>query len=178
MRIISGQFKGRRFDRVGKKTTRETADMVREAVFQMITIHQGDTILDLFAGSGAYAFEAISRGASHAYLSDKDKDAIKTIYQNADLLACLDQVDILLRDYKKMLKKVEDIGFNIIFIDPPYAFESYDQLMFQLNHLLEDQGYIVVETNKYTQLNETYDKLIKIKEKTYGIKRVSIYKKK
>jgi 16S rRNA (guanine(966)-N(2))-methyltransferase RsmD len=177
MRIISGQFKGRRFDRVGKKTTRETADMVREAVFQMIDIKPGDTILDLFAGSGAYAFEAISRGASHAYLSDRDKDAVKTIYQNADLLACLDQVDILIRDYKKMLKKVENVGFNVIFIDPPYAFEQYDQLMIHLNDLLESSGFIVVETNKQTALNEQYKDISKIKEKTYGIKRVCIYKK-
>jgi len=177
MRIISGKFKGRRIDRVNKKTTRETADMVREAVFQMIEIHEDDIVLDIFAGSGSYAFEAISRGAKFAYLSDYDKDAVKTMHHNAELLNCANQVEILLRDDKKMLKKIESMRFNLIFIDPPYLYPTYAYLLMSLSKVTDNLGYVIVETEKKTILNDIYDQLHLQKEKTYGIKKISIYKK-
>ncbi len=177
MRIISGLYKGRKIERVCKKTTRETADMVREAVFQMIEIHPDDTVLDLFAGSGSYALEAISRGAKHAYLSDHDRDAVKTIHKNTQSLGCEKQVDVLLRDDRKMLKKVSDLAFNVIFIDPPYAYESYDWLIHALSDITLKGGYIIVETEKKTVLKDHYNELRLLKEKTYGIKKISIYTK-
>lgn len=177
MRIISGKFKGRRIDRVGIKTTRETADMVKEAVFQMIHIDQDSVILDLFAGSGAYAFEALSRGASHAYVSDINRKAVRTIQSNAQTLDVTDKIDIYLRDYKKMLKKVEHISFTHIFIDPPYAFKHYEALILDLIPLLGNHGQIILETEKRTNLSTDFKDLTVIKEKLYGIKRITIYKK-
>lgn len=176
MRIISGKFKGRKIDRVGVKTTRETADMVKEAVFQMIMIDQHSVVLDLFAGSGAYAFESISRGAQHAYVSDINPRAVRTIKSNAITLDVLDNIDIYLRDYKKMLKKVEGLTFTHIFIDPPYAFKHYQTLIEDLVPLLKDDGMIILETEKRTP-SFNFDALSMIKEKLYGIKRITIYKK-
>ena len=60
MRIIGGYHKGRILKRVGKKTTRETADMVRESVFNMVHAQHYKRVLDLFAGSGSYGLEALS----------------------------------------------------------------------------------------------------------------------
>lgn len=176
MRIISGKFKGRKINRVGIKTTRETADMVKEAVFQMIAIDQDSIVLDLFAGSGAYAFESISRGAKHAYVSDINHKAIHTIKSNAKTLDVLDKIDIYLRDYKKMITKVEKLKFSHIFIDPPYVFKHYDILMQQLIPLLKEDGLIILETEKRTPI-QSYERLEIIKEKLYGIKRITIYKK-
>ena len=177
MRIISGIHKGRRIERVGIKTTRETADMVKEAVFQMLPSQDNAIVLDLFAGSGAYAFEALSRGAKHAYLSDYNKKAIFTIRKNANTLNVEDKVDILFRSYDKMLKKVKDVQFDTIFIDPPYAFKHYKELLIDLSLITKIYGLVVVETEKKTHLDDIYNDLIKIKEKTYGIKRIHIYKK-
>ncbi len=177
MRIISGIYKGRKIDRVGKKTTRETADMVREAVFQMIDISSTDVVLDLFGGSGAYALEALSRGASFAHISDYDKDAVKTIYKNAESLGCLSKVDIIQRDDKKMLKHIANLKFNQIFIDPPYAYASYDWLLETLSDITTESGMVIVETEKKTSLKDNYKDLELIKEKTYGIKKISIYVK-
>ncbi len=177
MRIISGIYKGRRIERVGIKTTRETADMVKEAVFQMLPNQMDAIVLDLFAGSGAYAFEALSRGAKHAYLSDYNKKAVFTIRKNAQTLNVENQVDILFRSYDKMLKKVKDILFDTIFIDPPYAFKHYEQLLMDLSLITKASGLVVVETEKKTNLDDRYEDLVKVKEKTYGIKRIHIYKK-
>ncbi|MGE4320387.1 MAG: 16S rRNA (guanine(966)-N(2))-methyltransferase RsmD [Acholeplasmataceae bacterium] len=177
MRIISGLYKGRKLNRVNKSTTRETADMVREAVFQMIEISPSDIILDLFGGSGAYALEAISRGAKFAYISDHDKDAVKTIYKNASALECQDKVEISLREDFKMLKKLEHIMIDKSFIDPPYLYQSYDKLLTLLSNQTSHNGLVIVETEKKTILKDRYQDLIKIKEKIYGIKKISIYKK-
>ena len=175
MRIISGTHRGRQLDRVGKKTTRETADMVREAVFQMIPIDSESVVLDLFAGSGAYALEAISRGAKFAYLSDHDKDAVKTIYKNVEKLNMQDQVNVKLNDYKQMLVKIKNTRFSHIFVDPPYAFNEHKKLFDQLSYMLKDNGYLIVETDKKTKLEETYNTLKFMKAKSYGIKKITIY---
>ena len=80
MRIITGKAKGIRLVTLEGDTTRPTAERVKEAVFSMIQFDiEGRRVLDLFAGSGQLALEAISRGAAEAVLVDKSKDAIKVI---------------------------------------------------------------------------------------------------
>ena len=177
MRIIAGYHKGRVLKRVGKKTTRETADMVKESVFNMIQGKSYRMVLDLFAGSGAYGLEALSRGAKYLYAIDRDKDAIKTVFENAKMLDVTEHMTILQRDYDQFLKGVGNIYFDLVFIDPPYDFERYDNLLEDMNDLVEEDGIVVVETKKQNVLNDQYKDLIKTKEKTYGIKRVTIYQK-
>lgn len=177
MRIIAGYHKGRILKRVGKKTTRETADMVRESVFNMIQGKSYKMVLDLFAGSGSYGLEALSRGAKYLYAIDRDKDAIKTVFDNAKMLDVTEHMTILQRDYEQFLKGVGNIYFDLVFIDPPYDFGSYDLLLENMNALVEEDGIVVVETKKQNVLQEKYKDLVKTKEKTYGIKRVTIYQK-
>ena len=100
MRVIGGYHKGRILKRVGKKSTRETADMVKESVFNMIQGKNFNCVLDLFAGSGAYGLEALSRGAKYLYAVDHDKDAIKCVFENARILDVAEHMTILERDYK------------------------------------------------------------------------------
>src|SRR5690625_6853652 len=83
MRVIAGQFKGRRLKTVPGKNTRPTSDKIKEAVFQMIgPFFQGGTCLDLFAGSGSLGIEAISRGMESVVFVDKLGKAIHTIDEN------------------------------------------------------------------------------------------------
>lgn len=176
MRIIGGIHRGRLIDRVGKESTRETADMVRQAVFNMLGGSVFGSVLDLFAGSGAYGLEAISRGAQLAVFVDKDRDAIKTIEKNASLLKCQSQVSIHFMDYQSYLKTLnESVKFDIIFLDPPYQMDVYIDLINVLRSHLNPEGMIVCESTKSLILPETILDLDKIKEKTYGIKRISIY---
>jgi 16S rRNA (guanine(966)-N(2))-methyltransferase RsmD len=177
MRIIGGNHKGRILKRVNKPTTRETADMVRESVFNMLAGKTFNLVLDLFAGSGAYGLEALSRGSKYLYAVDHDKEAIKTVFENAKILDVTEHMTILQRDYKQFLKGIANLYFDLVFIDPPYDLDVYDEVLNALNSSLENHGLIVVETKKPRILDDKYKDLVKIKEKTYGIKRITIYEK-
>lgn len=176
MRIIGGIHRGRIIARVEKETTRETADMVRQAVFNMLGGTLFGSVLDLFAGSGAYGLEALSRGADHAYLIDKDHDACRTIKENAALLKLNDKVTILPVDYQRFLENLSsDQIFDVIFLDPPYAMNIYHDVISQLRTHLAPEGRIVCESIKSLILPDQILDLHKIKDKIYGIKRISIY---
>ena len=96
MRIIAGTARGRRLKGPKGPGLRPTSDQVREALFNILgpRVH-GARVLDLCAGTGALSFEALSRGALHATLVDKGREALSLCRDNADLLGCRDRVDIL-----------------------------------------------------------------------------------
>ncbi|RJX26816.1 MAG: 16S rRNA (guanine(966)-N(2))-methyltransferase RsmD [Acholeplasma sp.] len=176
MRIIGGTYRGRIISRVDNKSTRETADMVRQAVFNMLGGTMFGSVLDLFAGSGAYGLEAISRGAKRAIFVDKEKAAIKTIEKNAELLKCQSVVTIYQMDYQTYLKSLtSDAMFDVIFLDPPYQMDIYVDVITHLRSHLHPEGMILCESAKTLVLPDEILDLKKIKDKTYGIKRVSIY---
>lgn len=176
MRIIGGNFRGRNLHRVGKDSTRETADMVRQAVFNMLGGTMFGVVLDLFAGSGAYGLEALSRGAAHAIFVDKEKAAIQAIEKNVQLLNCQESTSIYHTDYMTYLNMLtSDMMFDVIFLDPPYEMDIYVDVICRLRPHLSPDGMIVCESTKALVLPEEVLDLQKIKDKTYGIKRVSIY---
>jgi len=176
MRIIGGTHKGRLLKRVGKNTTRETADMVKVAVFNMIGPMEG-VVLDLFAGSGAYGLESISRGASFAYLVDHDKDAILTIKDNAKQLGLLKQVSFHKMDANNFIKGNQHLRFDYVFLDPPYQLDLYQDLLIKLEALTNPGATIICESDKKNQLPESTECWTKTKDKTYGIKRITFYQK-
>jgi len=179
MRIIGGKHRGRNLVRVGKVTTRETADMVKESVFNMLGGTLDGVVLDLFAGSGAYGLEAISRGASFLYAVDHDRDAIKTIIENAKILNEMEHVSVSLKDYMRFLNTMDEtMLFDVVFIDPPYDFIVYKEVLEKLDPHLVKNALIVCESKKQVILDEEIASLVKIKERVYGIKRITIYQKK
>jgi 16S rRNA (guanine(966)-N(2))-methyltransferase RsmD len=178
MRIIGGTHRGRIIERVGRDSTRETADMVKLAVFNMIGVNMHGNVLDLFAGSGAYGLESISRGASHAHLVDVDKIAYQTIISNAKKLDMIAQVTVINQDYQKYMDSLpESILFEYIFLDPPYEMNVYEEIISKLASNIDDNGLIICESKKVNVLPDTIACFKKIKDKTYGIKRISIYEK-
>jgi 16S rRNA (guanine966-N2)-methyltransferase len=179
MRIIGGKHRARKLMRVGKITTRETADMVKESIFNMIGGTLLGTTLDLFAGSGAYGLEALSRGSNLVYFVDIDKDAIKTIKKNAESLGELDHVIIELKSVERFLKGIpNDLMFDQVFIDPPYDMNVYENVISELDDHLYVDSFVICESRKDVILPDFIKSLEKIKEKVYGIKRVTIYEKK
>lgn len=177
MRIIGGTHRGRTLKRVEKQTTRETADMVKVAVFNMLGSQLKGRVLDLFAGSGAYGLESLSRGANEAYFVDQDKDAIKTIRENACALGLSNQSFIYQQDYIKFMDGMNPtILFNYVFLDPPYEKNIYVDVILKLKPYLSDDASIICESEKKLILPDDIGSLQKIKDKTYGIKRISIYK--
>lgn len=120
MRIIAGRWRGRRLDAPLGLGTRPTADRTRETLFSMLTSRLGSleelAIADLFAGSGALAFEAMSRGAAHATLVERDAGARRIIASNAAALGA--QVTLLSSD--ALTLPPPERAFDLILADPPY----------------------------------------------------------
>lgn len=176
MRINAGRFRNHNIDMCNLDTTRETSDKVRQAMFNLIgQFFDGEVVLDLFAGSGAIGFEAISRGCSHAYLNDLNIKALDVIKKNALKLKLKDEVSFSNLDYKVFLNTTE-AKFDLIFLDPPYKMNQVDDILslIKQNDLLNPKGLIIFEMEKNTNsISQNYDIL---KERSYGIKKVVVYK--
>ena len=152
MRIISGKYKGRRFNPSGLKHTRPTTDFAREGLFNILNNQldfSGLHVLDLFAGSGAVAVEFVSRGVEKVVSVDRDTACLKYINSlKGDL--DIDNLDILKSDILKLLKKTHQ-KFDIIFADPPYEFAEYDtliEIIFE-RALMEERGMLIIEHDKH-----------------------------
>src|SRR5258708_33813444 len=111
MRIISGKFKSRKLIAPKGDTTRPTSDRARESLFNVLSNlidFEDISVLDLFAGSGAFAFEALSRGAAKAILIEQNRKVIETIRENAEALEIGLQVQIIQKDVYQGLHRVQD----------------------------------------------------------------------
>ena len=122
MRIIAGQWRGRVIEAPPGQSTRPTADRVRETLFSMLTSRLGSfedlRVADLFAGSGALGFEALSRGAAHATFVESDPKAATAIRRNAEKLGAMDRVQLL---GGSALALPRSEPFDLVLADPPYA---------------------------------------------------------
>lgn len=183
MRVIAGQFKGRRLKAVPGKNTRPTTDKIKESVFQMIgPFFNGGHCLDLYAGSGALGIEAISRGMDHAILVDKHPKAIQTIYDNINALHITDRTEVYRADAFRAMKAIVKRGlkFNLILLDPPYQTVDFEKL---LNHMieldiLEQNGMILCEYDNNEKIPTRIENLALIKQESYGkTTGVSIFRK-
>ncbi|SHM87436.1 16S rRNA (guanine(966)-N(2))-methyltransferase RsmD [Gracilibacillus kekensis] len=173
MRVIAGEFKGNRIQPVPNKITRPTGDKIKESLFQMIgPFFNGGHCLDLFAGSGALAIEALSRGMEQAILIDNHPKAIATIHQNINHLRLEKNVEIYRNDAFRALKAIKkrDIQFNLIFLDPPYHKVSYDKLIDRIisMDIVKDNGRIVCEHDPSTKLEDKFDNYSLIKYEEYS----------
>ena len=172
MRIISGKYKGKKLNGFNIEGTRPTMDRVKESLFGIIQTYIPDSIvLDLFAGSGALGLEAVSNGAKECYLIDNNIEAIKTIKENSQNFE--EQLNIIHIDYKKFLKTT-DKKFDIIFLDPPYKEKQLDTSLriIEERGLLNENGIVICEY----EIGEPHTNLELIKEKSYGPKKIKIYK--
>jgi 16S rRNA (guanine966-N2)-methyltransferase len=130
MRIIGGRLGGLRFKGPPDRVTRPTADRVREGLASILEAREafeGAVVLDLFAGTGALSFEALSRGAARALAVDKDRRAVRAMGKVAAALGVTAQIDLmcldLLRDPGAAAEKIRrnaSTPFNLVFADPPY----------------------------------------------------------
>ena len=175
MRIISGKYKGREIKGYNIDGTRPTMDRVKESLFASIQDYvKGSVCLDLFAGSGGLGIEALSEGALSCYFVDNNKIVIDTLKQNLTKLKVEEEYFLIKKDYVEALKTF-DIKFDIIFLDPPYHLNMMNNAIDLIikNNLLNDGGIIVCE---YEEGTVNCDLKV-LKEKKYGSKNVTIFKK-
>ena len=153
MRIITGSAKGLKLKTLEGYTTRPTAERVKEAVFSMIQFDiEGRNVLDLFAGSGQMALEALSRGANCATLVDKSKDAINVIRDNIKRANFADKCSVFNSDYLDFLNRSTDNKYDIVFLDPPYALKMYEPALKVMlgSSVLKPTSLIVCESGNDT----------------------------
>ena len=182
MLITGGFLKRRKINTVESKEVRPTSSKVRESIFNIIQsnsdiLHHGDAVvLDLFAGSGILGLEAYSRGAKKVIYVEKNPNAVSLLKEN---LAQFDiAYELIVSDAILALDRFENITFDLIFIDPPYASKLIEPSLSKIksNNLLNPDGIIVVEHNpKYNTaeiaLNLGYEVL---REKKYGDTAITI----
>ncbi len=149
MRIIAGQWRGRPLETPPGRATRPTADRVRETLFSMLASRigslEGLRVADLFAGSGALGFEALSRGAAHSTFVENDPSAAAAIRHNAERLGAT--VTVLGRS---ALSLPRSEGFDLIFADPPYAEGSGSAVVAAVRaaEWLKPGGWLSIETSR------------------------------
>tara|TARA_B100001057_G_scaffold456582_1_gene504109 strand:- start:609 stop:1190 length:582 start_codon:yes stop_codon:yes gene_type:complete len=129
MRIISGDFKGRKLSKINQfvsvKSLRPTLDRVRESCFNSIVHNnllnfEGIKTLDLFAGTGSNGLEALSRGSSFVTFIDKSTESLQIVKKNIHILGINKGTEILKMDATNLRKNYFDFSFGLVFMDPPY----------------------------------------------------------
>lgn len=152
MRIISGKFKGRVLYTPKTNTTRPTQGALRESLFNICQFEiENATFLDLFAGSGAIGFEALSRGASHVTFVESNRIAVHAIKKNIAILDVSSQIHLFPLDSNVALDKIRG-NFDIIYVDPPYEM-SVTPILKKIGDLslLKVNGNLFVETRAEKQ---------------------------
>jgi 16S rRNA (guanine966-N2)-methyltransferase len=186
VRVVAGEFRGRRLAAPRGVRTRPTADRVREALFSMLGDVSGARVLDLYAGSGALGIEALSRGAGSAVFVERDPRAVAAIERNLESLG-LEQ-EVLRQDAVRFLARAERESiaparaepapsrttFDLVFCDPPYdsASRLAGPLAQGLPAVTTEHARIVTESDKRTPLELPFPL---ITERTYGDTRIAIH---
>lgn len=181
MRVISGEYRGRRLKALEGNNTRPTTDKVKESIFNMIGPYfNGGVALDLFAGSGGLGIEALSRGMDEAYFIDHHMGALRVIKENIALIRAEQRSHVLKMEANRALQQfaTQHQSFDLVLLDPPYAKqEIVAQLQFMVEHqLLNHQATVVCEIDKTIALPETIGPLTIVRRAEYGITAVVIYR--
>lgn len=176
MRVIAGQLKGRRLVAPRGWQVRPTSDRVREAVFSALGDVTDAAVLDLYCGTGALAIEALSRGAAHATLVDRD---VRAALGNLRSLALEDRTELVRADVLRWLSSDErpatGDGFSLVFCDPPYRLADRvgPKLDSHLAGLLAPEGRLVIESSARRPLEIT--SLALVRRRRYGATDVAFY---
>jgi 16S rRNA (guanine966-N2)-methyltransferase len=150
VRITGGRLSGRRLT-VPAGDVRPTADRVRESLFARLGDLSGARVLDLFAGSGALGFEALSRGAAFVVFADHAPGALAAVRRNAEALGVADAVELQRGDAVAVLRRIAGtVPFDLVFLDPPYASDRLGEALAELvaSRLLAPEALVVAEADR------------------------------
>ena len=182
LRIIGGKFRGRKIKQPELDSVRPTKDRIREAVFNVIAAAvPGASVLDVFAGSGAYGLEALSRGAEKAVFVDKNPLCVRIINDNISVLGEAGACEVFALDAFKYLEDAHGVKrrFDLVFADPPYNTGAAKNFLLKLNQydILNPSGILIVEHGGKEALPDAEGFFTLLKHKTYADIAVSFYQK-
>ena len=167
MRVVAGAFRGHRLVAPRGDSTRPTSDRVREALFSILVSVEGARVLDLFAGSGALAIEALSRGAASAVLVDSSAAAVTAIRRNVSTVGV--DAEVRRQDALTYLERTRRDArqYDLVFLDPPYRHASTlgQELSAALGPVLAPGARVVAESDRRAPLELD---LTLLDERRYG----------
>ena len=161
MRVISGEFGGRKLVTPEGLDTRPTTDKVRQAVFNSLDsmgVVEGATVCDLYAGSGSLGIEALSRGALNCVFVERDRAALAALRANLVAFGLKDRTTVVASDALAYAPGIT--GVDIAFVDPPYSFAQWSQLLGSLR-----AGIVVAESDREVGCADGWEML---KVRRYG----------
>lgn len=177
MRITGGKLKGR-IIKCPEGIIRPAMDRMRESVFSILGDLSGKSWLDLFSGSGTIAIEAVSRGANHVELCEKDKIKINTVLENVKITEkeCGTKIQCHFMPVEYFIKRCKT-SFDYIFFDPPFPYKFHEQLIKQAdeNKILNKAGTILVHRPEEHFMPEKIGNLVRTDQRIYGRSIVDFY---
>jgi 16S rRNA (guanine(966)-N(2))-methyltransferase RsmD len=175
-RIVAGTARGRRLAVPDGQGTRPTSEKVRAAVFDLLgQFFEGGAVLDLYAGSGALALEALSRGCHQATCVEADRRAAEVIRKNAEALGWADRVVVRHGRVEDLAARLPG-GFALAFVDPPYA-DGPAAALALVGDLLATGGRAVAEHDARTPPPDRVGPLALLDRRRYGGTGISIYRR-
>ncbi len=159
VRVVAGTARGRRLQAPAGLETRPTSDRVREAVFNALASMEaiaGAEVLDLFAGTGALGIEALSRGAARCTFVEWAAGPRRTVLENLETVSLGEQSTVSASDSWAFLAR-STVAFDLILLDPPYAFDRWEELARAAAARSHAGGVLVVEAPQEVTLGEGWD---------------------
>ena len=181
MRIVAGTHRGRPLVGPKRPGLRPTADRVRESLFNLLgQFFEGGEVLDLYAGTGALAFEALSRGMSRAVLVDPGAESARLVAENARALEMEGRIELLRMPVVRAAPRLAAEGrrFALVLADPPYAEEVAAEVVRAVGEggLLAEGGTLVVEHGRREVAPDTVAGLQRVDSRRFGDTMVSLYR--
>lgn len=174
MRIVGGNFKGKSFKYKIPRNIRPTSDFIREAIFDVLQNYidlEGKNVLDLFAGTGIFGIEALSRGAKFCHFVDNNRKSLELITLNLKSLNIeKEKYKITLADALHFVKTYKNqLKFDLIFSDPPYNFGFNEKLISSesVDNISQNGTIFVLEVSRKEAI-ELSNKFILFNKKEYG----------
>jgi 16S rRNA (guanine966-N2)-methyltransferase len=181
VRIVAGTHRGRPLAGPKSSGLRPTADRVRESLFNLLgQFFEGGEVLDLYAGTGALAFEALSRGMRRAVLVDQGAESARLVQENARALQLEGAIELLRMPVARAVPRLSAEGrrFELVFADPPYAEETVAMVVRAVGEgrLLAEGGTLVVEHGRREVAPDTVAGLQRVDSRRFGDTGVSLYR--
>ena len=182
MRIIAGKYRGKNLFLPKDKYTRPLKDLVKENIFNLITHSKtvkiklsNSNVLDLFAGTGSFGMECLSRGAKEVSFLENHPEAIEILRKNLNSLKNTNNYKIINNEIFNYLEKSKNYNnkFDIIFMDPPYKENRINQLIEHIidKKLLKEKGFLITHRHKKDTIKLT-EKIKVFDERIYGLSKI------
>jgi len=155
VRIIGGKWRGKKLGFPDIPGLRPTPDRIRETVFNWLQFDlTGARVLDLFAGSGAFGLEALSRGAAYAVFVEQNREAVSQLNHHLKELR-IETALVLHSEAQRFLAQAPEQAFDVVFLDPPYG----QHLLAPCIAALENRGFLVDNAFIYIEAESTLESL-------------------